>query len=400
MAGWDSGTTALPASHVFFTAAWGRRQRTIAAPRWALVLAAAAVALGLLWTAGCTVYVAGHDALLAASMRRERDLQYDYEDRIAALRRQLDKTLSQQAQLERTVGTRLDTLAAQEGALRRNAGAVASLADSVRHLVPHDSGIQKAPGGAGHDARRDLVPSERTADRLAALTSGFDEIERDQQGDLNRLQEVVAGRAMRYRTALEQTGLSLSRLMPKAEAATGGPFVPLDAAGVGSPFDRATLALHASVDEAEKLQAAASHVPFGKPLDGTPEVTSPFGARLDPFLGRPALHTGIDLRDDTGTEVRATAPGRVVSAGPVNGYGIMVEIDHGAGLTTRYAHLSASAVDAGQSIDAGAIVGRVGATGRATGPHLHYETRIDGAPVDPLRFLQAGSRLAAADAPL
>ena len=77
----------------------------------------------------------------------------------------------------------------------------------------------------------------------------------------------------------------------------------------------------------------------------------------------------------------------------------MVEIDHGAGLTTRYAHLSALSVDVGQSVAAGAIVGRVGATGRATGPHLHYETRIDGEPVDPLRFLEAGERLAAASPP-
>ena len=81
-------------------------------------------------------------------------------------------------------------------------------------------------------------------------------------------------------------------------------------------------------------------------------------------------------------------------AGSASGYGTMVEVDHGAGLTTRYAHLSAVTVAVGESVEAGATVGRVGATGRATGPHLHYETRIDGEPVDPMRFLQAGHRLA------
>ena len=175
--------------------------------------------------------------------------------------------------------------------------------------------------------------------------------------------------------------------------------MPLDAKAVSSPFERASLTLKATLDDAEKLKGAATHVPFDKPLAGSPEVTSPFGARTDPFLGRPALHTGIDLRDDTGTDVRATAPGRVVSAGLASGYGIMVEIDHGAGLTTRYAHLSAVEVTPGQQVAEGETIGLVGATGRATGPHLHYETRIDGEPVDPMRFLVAGHHLVDAAAP-
>ena len=177
------------------------------------------------------------------------------------------------------------------------------------------------------------------------------------------------------------------------------PFVPLDATSVRSPFERATLALRSALDGAGLLKTAIDHVPLAKPLDGTPEVTSPFGVRTDPFLGRPALHTGIDLREGMGSAVLATAPGRVVSAGPVPGYGLMVEIDHGAGLTTRYAHLSEIEASVGHTVEKGDTIGRVGATGRATGPHLHYETRIDGEPVDPMRFLLAGHHLVEARLP-
>ena len=91
--------------------------------------------------------------------------------------------------------------------------------------------------------------------------------------------------------------------------------------------------------------------------------------------------------------MRATAAGTVTSTGWNGGYGRMVEIDHGNGLSTRYAHLSSAEVKEGQAVRAGQIVGRVGSTGRSTGPHLHYETRIDGEAVDPQKFLRAGLRL-------
>ena len=103
---------------------------------------------------------------------------------------------------------------------------------------------------------------------------------------------------------------------------------------------------------------------------------------------------GVDLREDVGEPVRATGGGRVVSAGWSGGYGNMVEIDHGNGLSTRYGHMSAINVAEGQSIAVGAILGRVGSTGRSTGPHLHYEVRIDGEAVDPTRFLRASDKVA------
>ena len=117
--------------------------------------------------------------------------------------------------------------------------------------------------------------------------------------------------------------------------------------------------------------------------------------RTDPFLGRPAMHTGIDFRGDTGEPVHATAAGKVTIAGWNGGYGKMVEIDHGNGLATRYGHLSEIDVKVGQIVRIGQVIGKIGSTGRSTGPHLHYETRIDGEAVDPQKFLRAGCGSAA-----
>ncbi len=122
-------------------------------------------------------------------------------------------------------------------------------------------------------------------------------------------------------------------------------------------------------------------------------MSSGFGYRTDPFLGRPALHSGVDLLDDYGEPVRATAGGAVVAAGFSGGYGNLVEVDHGAGYSTRYGHLSQIDVAAGQIVAPGAILGRVGSTGRSTGAHLHYEVRADGEAVDPARFLRAANEL-------
>ena len=120
-------------------------------------------------------------------------------------------------------------------------------------------------------------------------------------------------------------------------------------------------------------------------------MTSTFGYRTDPFLGRPALHSGVDLREEWGEPVHVTAAGVVTVAGPTGGYGNMVEVDHGGGFSTRYGHLSSISVAPGQQLSPGAVLGRVGSTGRSTGPHLHYEVRIDGDAVDPSRFLRAAT---------
>jgi murein DD-endopeptidase MepM/ murein hydrolase activator NlpD len=122
-------------------------------------------------------------------------------------------------------------------------------------------------------------------------------------------------------------------------------------------------------------------------------VTSLFGYRSDPFFGSTAFHSGIDFRAAYGQTVRATAAGTITKAGRFGGYGNMVEIDHGNGFATRFAHLSQVLVHDGQKIARGAVVGQAGSTGRSTGSHLHYEVRENGRPVNPVNFLKAGKQI-------
>lgn len=127
-------------------------------------------------------------------------------------------------------------------------------------------------------------------------------------------------------------------------------------------------------------------LPLGKPVKS--RITSNYGTRNDPFTGKPKKHRGIDFAGKIGTELMAVAPGRVVSAGERVGYGTTVEIDHGLGFTTLYAHLSQILVSRGDWVRPGTVIGLAGSSGRSTGPHLHYEIRYKGAPFDPTKFVK------------
>ncbi len=118
-------------------------------------------------------------------------------------------------------------------------------------------------------------------------------------------------------------------------------------------------------------------------------ITGAFGSRIDPFNGEGAFHSGIDISCHYGQAVLAPSDGVVTFAGPYNGYGRMVTMDHGNGITTRYGHLSGFAVASGQTVRRGQVIGYVGLSGRSTGPHLHYEVRIHDTPVNPHKFLRS-----------
>jgi murein DD-endopeptidase MepM/ murein hydrolase activator NlpD len=118
-------------------------------------------------------------------------------------------------------------------------------------------------------------------------------------------------------------------------------------------------------------------------------ITGAFGERIDPFNGEGAFHSGIDISCHYGQPVLAPSDGVVTFAGPYNGYGRMIQVDHGNGITTRYGHLSGFTVAGGQTVRRGQVIGYVGLSGRSTGPHLHYEVRIHDTPVNPHKFLRS-----------
>lgn len=128
-------------------------------------------------------------------------------------------------------------------------------------------------------------------------------------------------------------------------------------------------------------------LPLGAPVEKV-RITSNYGTRTDPFTGEQKKHRGIDFAGKIGTELMAPAPGRVISAGERVGYGTTVEIDHGLGFTTLYAHLSQINVARGDWVRPGTVIGLAGSTGRSTGPHLHYEIRYKGVPFDPTKFVK------------
>jgi murein DD-endopeptidase MepM/ murein hydrolase activator NlpD len=180
--------------------------------------------------------------------------------------------------------------------------------------------------------------------------------------------------------------------------ARGGPYVPLTSPS-REQLDAAFAELDERVDQHLDLftliesrlfedRLARLMIPNTRPVDG--RVGSGFGMRSDPFTGRPALHTGLDLPADSGTPIKAAAGGVVLSARPHPAYGNLVEIDHGNGLVTRYAHASKLLVKQGDLVRRGQKVALVGSTGRSTGAHLHFEVMVEGVHQNPAKFLAGG----------
>lgn len=206
----------------------------------------------------------------------------------------------------------------------------------------------------------------------------------------------VGGQVGAIEAALSQTGIEIEPLLSRAGEENGyGQGGPLEELGPDhGRLQRASLSFDVDNDLARMvaLQRLVAAMPLGAPIDHG-YVTSTFGGRRDPITRRQAFHAGLDLGAPAGTPILATAPGRVVAAGRRGPYGIMVEIDHGLGITTRYAHLRETLVEEGTTVGHRQDIGIIGATGRATGRHLHYEIRIDGEPFDPAQFLEAGRQL-------
>ena len=130
----------------------------------------------------------------------------------------------------------------------------------------------------------------------------------------------------------------------------------------------------------------SSMIPSGKPVESG-WLSSGFGRRTDPFTGKPALHEGVDFAGKAGTGVIAVASGVVTWSGERYGYGKMVELDHGNGYVTRYAHNEENKVEVGETVEKGQVIARMGSSGRSTGPHVHYEVLRKGKPVDPKKYV-------------
>jgi murein DD-endopeptidase MepM/ murein hydrolase activator NlpD len=380
------------------------------------------------WSAATATYFAFRDDVLTRLIARQAEMQYAYEDRIAELRAKVDRTTSRQLLDQEQFDQKLDQIMRRQTALESRATALGTIPDvtgSIRPTAPARSGAAAPDSGTPKpnpisDTVIFVAPPDREArlesrapilagpppsqfakhqgvdSALVRLQTSLDQVENRQLAALNSYEEGMESRVRRMRGVITDLGLDMAQLdAATPRAPMGGPFVPVKLSGDASAFDRQLYRINITRSQMDRLTRTLALVPYRKPVIGEVEFTSGFGVRSDPFLGRPAMHTGLDFRAQTGDPVRATANGKVISSGWSGGYGRMVEIDHGNGLSTRYGHLSQIDVKVGDIIKIGQVIGEVGSTGRSTGPHLHYETRIDGEAVDPQKFLRAGVRLSA-----
>ncbi|HUP67563.1 MAG TPA: M23 family metallopeptidase [Sphingomicrobium sp.] len=251
----------------------------------------------------------------------------------------------------------------------------AATEERARMIEQRQSLIEAALSGQKIDARM-----------VAAAASGQlakdGPLARVEQQQMEQAALVAAALDVRYQVTaaeLKRLGISPARV---------------GANGVGGPFESAGnptfKALFNSWKKLDQLQDGVIAIPSDKPVRTGVSFTSGFGVRSDPFHAGAAMHPGIDLAGSYGSPIYATADGTVLRAGwNSGGYGNLVEIDHGRGITTRYGHMSAILVAAGDHISRGQLVGRMGSTGRSTGNHLHYEVRIDGRAVNPIPFMKS-----------
>ena len=385
------------------------------------------VLLGL-WSAATATYFAFRDDVLTRLIARQAEMQYAYEDRIAELRAKVDRTTSRQLLDQEQFDQKLDQIMKRQTALESRATALGAMPDvtgSIPRATPQRGEANQATQGTPKpspisDTVIFVAPPDREArlesrapaviapptnqfaknqgfdNVLVRLTNSLDQVERRQVAALSAVEEGMDSRMRRMRSVVSDLGLNLANLEAAApRAPMGGPFVPVKLTANAGPFEKQLYRINTTRAEMDRLNRTMAQVPYRKPVVGEVEFTSGFGVRSDPFLGRPAMHTGLDFRAATGDPARVTANGKVVSAGWSGGYGRMVEVDHGNGLSTRYGHLSEINVKVGETVRIGQVIGLVGSTGRSTGPHLHYETRIDGEAVDPQKFLRAGVKLSA-----
>ena len=293
------------------------------------------------------------------------------------------------ADLQARLETAVVRMTATTGGLDEMAGMVERRHAALTGVMGMFQGVEGAEAA--------LAPAGPLSADQARPVQRIVAVRMDQERLIERAGDFAQTRAERLRLAFRLAGLNPAAYAA-AGSALGGPLVeakdPQALAAildVDEPF--AVRIRHAAdnLSEMRNLSDAAGHLPFDRPTQA--RTTSGFGVRFDPFNGRPAVHQGQDFAAPLNTPIYSTAPGVVSFAGVRSGYGNTVEIDHGRGFKTRFAHLNAMAVEPGQRVALGQRIGAMGTTGRSTGVHLHYEVWMDGRPQNPARFMRAGDQL-------
>jgi murein DD-endopeptidase MepM/ murein hydrolase activator NlpD len=261
----------------------------------------------------------------------------------------------------------------------------------IEEMVKTHVGELPADAKAGETVSDSSAEASKTVDKVSAVipeAASLARVEANQLAFAERLTRFADRKSAAAERALRKLGLNPQRVLALLEdrSAMGGPLITLRPSRNGD-FDPRFKRLGLSLARMDALQRGLQGIPQVIPAAST-HITSSFGYRTDPFAGSPAFHAGLDFKGPTGAAIYSAAKGKVAFVGRRPGYGNCVEIDHGNGLRTRYAHMSAFRTRAGEPVVAGQVIGAVGSTGRSTGPHLHFEVRLHGRPVNPRPFLE------------
>ena len=243
------------------------------------------------------------------------------------------------------------------------------------------------PSGTVSDSSGEAAKTVRKISRILPEAAGLAKIEARQLAFIEQLTRYADARSARAMNAIRRLGLNPGIIAAGDRRAMGGPLIPMFT-GPGNNVDPRFARFGASLARMSALEQALVRIPNTLPAS-LEYISSGFGFRVDPFTGGGAFHAGLDFRGPIGAPILAAAAGTISFTGIKQGYGNCVEISHGNRLMTRYAHMSRIAARVGESVGPGKVIGAIGSTGRSTGPHLHFEVRINDRPLDPRPFLEA-----------
>jgi murein DD-endopeptidase MepM/ murein hydrolase activator NlpD len=338
------------------------------------------VAVLAFWAGTATTLLSRQPDELAAKERTLEEMMASYR---AAQHRlnSAERLVGDIAREVDTVHTNLKTLAESSETLAKDRPAKPAPVLARGRVVPEPAYDEKGQPGASE--------AGAVRDQVRELEASLERLRNTSVKAIEKTSDAANTRITETEKQLSRLGLDPSRLVvsPKRSPGLGGPFIP---APTGDADDVSLGALVERMQHWKGVKATLQRLPLSEPIRGDHEFNSGFGTRNDPLNHRSGIHEGVDLGAPIGTPVYATGEGVVTLAEAWDRYGNTVEIDHGNGIASRYAHLSRIKVKDGQRVSRTTIIGLVGNSGRSTGPHLHYEVRVNNAPKDPVKFISAG----------
>jgi murein DD-endopeptidase MepM/ murein hydrolase activator NlpD len=364
--GWQSRLRMLFPDREFFMRSQGKVRFIKISSRLQMLAAAGVIALLLVWIvtmAGMAIsqYISTRDRL--ALLDREAKVASS-ESRVSAYRKSVDSVAADLARRQ----------------------------DTIEKMVQANVGDLPSDARVGETVSDSSQTAARTVDKVSMAVpgaAGLARIEARQLAFIERLTRLADRRSVEATDKLRKLGLNPDGMLASLNdrSAQGGPLIALSTSADGK-LDPRFERLGISLARMSVLERGVAGLPQFLPAS-LQYISSGFGYRSDPFSGAGAFHAGLDFRGPYGAPIYAAAKGTISFAGVRSGYGNCIEISHGNGMLTRYAHMSAFRATLGQQVAPGDVIGAIGSSGRSTGPHLHFEVRINDRPVNPRPFLEA-----------